>query len=172
MSSGTDLCFRSVSKETADNLLKSSNAKVDFSEIEATDEFGLDIEVEVISFLFTDEMFQSEDEGDESVFLEEGTHISIDVGVYGIIVQSPEQVINQHEVFKSMPVKTLKKRFKSDDFQETEIYADYLEQWANENEDEDEESDELQFISENYKNLVSFYKNASKRGDAVIYWYV
>ena len=115
-------------------------------------------------------MFQAEDDSQQNVFLDEGTHLSIDVGISGIIVQSPEQVVNQYEIFKSIPIKTLKKRFKSADFQETEIYTDYYEQWENEN--EDEESDELQYLIDSYKNLVAFYKNASKRGDAVIHWYI
>jgi len=170
MSSGTNLCFCAVTKATANSLLVSSNAKVEFSEIEATDEFGLDIEFPVISFLLTDEMFQAEDDSQQNVYLDEGTPLSIDVGISGIIIQNPEQVIRQHKLFESVPVKILKKRFKSDDFQETEIYTDYFEQWENEN--EDDECDELQYLSDSYKSLVLFYKNASKRGDAVIYWYI
>ena len=53
-------------------------------------------------------------------------------------------------------------RFNPKDMEQKEIYPDVI--WVRDN------MESLEYLLENYQQLLSFYKDAAGRGDAVIQW--
>lgn len=91
-----------------------------------------------------------------------GEEVGEDFGYGAVRFLFPAQVKLVAQAIASMPVSELKKRYIPKSLAAMEIYPDII--W------ERDGDEALEYLLENYKELVEFYKAAATRGDGVLAW--
>jgi hypothetical protein len=158
-------CFVAVSEDTLRNLRSDEDSIEEFlypddGDSEPENYVDVDKAWHGIHYLLTGESGSGQEPLSLAIF--GGTEFGPEVGIGPARFLTSIQVTELANALDAIPVETLAARFNPKDMEQKEIYPDVI--WVRDN------MESLDYLLENYQQLLSFYKDAAGRGDAVIQW--
>lgn len=162
---GMVACFVAVSAPTLERLREEEDAIADFLypddvDSEPPNYIDLDKAWHGIHYLLTGEA----EGGREplSLAVQGGVEFGPEIGYGSARFLLPAQVAVIAAALNSLPAAALKTKFNPQDMRAKEIYPDII--WLRDG------ANALEYLLENYQQLVAFYREAAARRDAVIQW--
>lgn len=158
-------CFVAVSEDTLRNLRADEDTIEEFlypddGDSEPENYVDVDKAWHGIHYLLTGESGGGQEPLSLAIF--GGIEFGPEVGIGPARFLTSIQVAELAKALDAIPVETLAARFNPKDMEQKEIYPDVI--WVR------DDMESLDYLLENYQQLLSFYKDAAGRGDAVIQW--
>ena len=158
-------CFVAVSEDTLRNLRDDEESIEEFlypddGESEPENYVDVDKAWHGIHYLLTGESGGGQEPLSLAIF--GGVEFGPEVGIGSARFLTSIQVAELANALDAIPIETLAARFNPKDMEQKEIYPDVI--WVRDN------RESLEYLLENYQQLLSFYRDAAVRGDAVVQW--